>query len=299
MNIEEISFKLKPMVKDLEWTNFKNYLASNDFDRLCINIGYGKLWDSLKSTIRAYYKSNGIYASDTSIAFEVFFNILNSNFGNCKNPYPLVEVSEFSSFLFAGFKGYFLSDYEVSEKFTKILEDLQYLPTTINQRKLLQEQYSIKLKILKESQAKRRAEDEQKVKEREQRRIQKLNQIIEVKPNTKKGKTSKKEYLPKTSNNNAVITLSEQRLNLILAISEAKYDEVIKKLTTFVIETNNPTWINSVVNISSRWHILQDQINKDTAIQSNISIELNKINQALLNFINEVINTGSTFSNKN
>ena len=84
------------------------------------------------------------------------------------------------------------------------------------------------------------------------------------------------------------ISLKKKWLRLI---SEAKYEKVIEEIRDIAIDEDKNEWLENILNISSRWHLLQEQIHKNIGNQADISTELNKINQALLNFIRNLNDT--------
>ena len=87
------------------------------------------------------------------------------------------------------------------------------------------------------------------------------------------------------------ISFTEKKKDWIILISEAKHENTIKEIRDIAIKQNKEEWISSIVNISSRWYLLQEQIHKGIGNQIDISIELNKINESLLNFIRNLNDT--------
>ncbi len=283
MDIDDIDYKLKPMIKDLEWINhFNYYLSSSDFERLCIINSLGEIWDTAKKSVSQQYLMKGKFLGESTIAFKAFLNIVDftykTHLDSRKSLNPLilglkddVNTCQFNEFLYMTFSGFILSMSQISEKFLKILDDLDYLPFTNDQKKSLQTFYLEKTKRLKEELAEKKKQEERIAIEKEDKRLLKLQQ-------------------QKASSLKTIKNVSKKK-NWLIDISEAKYDKVIKEIRDIAIEQNKDEWIGNILNISSRWFTLNDQIIKGTGNQHDISIELNRINQSLLHFVKNLEDT--------
>jgi Effector-associated domain 11 len=262
----EVNFKIKTLLSELDNTNIKYYLNSNDFDRVCNRNNFGVIWSNHKGYFEKPYIIRNIHPDFYSIAFNAYCNILNIAFND-------LDFVFFEHFLGVSLIDFLDTRTLSNEKgFEKIIDDLLYLNISLKIISSIEASLYANLTRVEEIKRKKKVEEEKKILETEKKRTLRLDKKL----------NTDNIIIKKTIEN----SFESRKKNWIRSISKAKIEEVVVEIIEYGVDNNH-----DIVALSSRWHSLKDKYNKGVMKEDDFGIENNKIVHALLDFIKNMKNT--------
>lgn len=262
--MNDVHYKLKTLVNELKDLGIESFLISNEYTRICNEGGFGEVWNKTQYNIEFPLKFSGRYINKYDVCYEAFCQILNKF-------YLALIIDSFETYLSITLIG-FLSYRNLGNRFEKVIQDLDFLKISIENKETIYQSYYQNVLRTVENERQRKKEEAKRQEEIERKRLlrnEKKNSSLNVKA-------------PQIE----ISSFDNKKKNWKLLISKAEIQKVADEIIEYGVENED-----DIIALSSRWNSLQIKYHKGVMKDDDFSIENNKIVQALIDLIKKLKNT--------